>query len=347
MTRSVLHVLPHRGHGNERYCDVLEAMDGYSAVRVALTARRQPLFAAPGIVARLPGLARSARSHDLVHVHGEVASLLCLPILRRRRFVVTLHGLHLLRRTRGPARRAVERAVRAIVASADRTICVSHAEREEVASIVPETTLERVATIRNGLPLPPSPAEHNRERARAALGLSDGTCAALFAGQLEERKDPGTAVAAAAGARDAGAPIELLVAGDGPLRAELERRAAPGVRILGHRDDVEALLAAADVFVLPSRREGLSYAVLEAMGQGLAIVASDGPGNPEAVGAAGVLVRTGDIDGFARVLARLASDPAERARLGGLARERVASEFAAEEMVRRTRELYNEVLGGP
>jgi glycosyltransferase involved in cell wall biosynthesis len=107
---------------------------------------------------------------------------------------------------------------------------------------------------------------------------------------------------------------------------------------------MDRLLAAADVFVLPSRREGLSYAVLEAMGRGLAVVVSDGPGNPEAVGSAGVVVRGGDVDGFARALARLASDPAERARLGSLARRRVAEEFGAEEMIRRTRELYDEVL---
>jgi len=105
------------------------------------------------------------------------------------------------------------------------------------------------------------------------------------------------------------------------------------VRPLGFRDDPARLLAAADVFVLASEREGLSFAVLEAMASGLAMVVSDGPGNPEAVGDAGVVVAAGDVTALAAALAGLARDPAGRARLGAAARERARSQFGVEQML--------------
>ena len=75
--------------------------------------------------------------------------------------------------------------------------------------------------------------------------------------------------------------------------------------------------------MLPSRREGLSFAVLEAMGHGLAMVVADGAGNPEAVGDAGLVLPAGDERAFADALARLAADAALRASLGAAARARV------------------------
>src|SRR5207248_4687947 len=92
----------------------------------------------------------------------------------------------------------------------------------------------------------------------------------------------------------AGAPVTLLVAGEGPLAGAVERQAGDGVRPLGRRDDPEALLAATDALVMPSRREGMSMAVLEAMGRGVAVVVSDGAGNPETVGDAGLVTPAGD-----------------------------------------------------
>ena len=67
---------------------------------------------------------------------------------------------------------------------------------------------------------------------------------------------------------------------------------------------------------MPSEREGLSFAVIEAMGSGLAIVVSDGPGNPEAIGDAGIVVAVGDVEALAATLGELARDPAQLRRLG-------------------------------
>jgi glycosyltransferase involved in cell wall biosynthesis len=170
----------------------------------------------------------------------------------------------------------------------------------------------------------------------------------VFVGSLDERKDPLTAARAAADVARDGPQLVLLVVGDGPLRRQLEQvaRESRAVRLLGFRSDVRAILAAADFFVLPSHREGLSYGVLEAMSLGLPTVVSDAPGNPEAVGETGIVVRRGDTPGFANAFRRLLSDE-ERKTLGARARERIEHRFTAEGMVRRTRRVYEKVSGVP
>ena len=343
--RSVLHVLPHGGWGNQTYIDVLAGMPGYRFSQVELTSTRHPLAAAPWLAARLVTVARRARSHDLVHLHGEVASTLSLPLLRRPA-VVTLHGLHLLRRVSGYRRRAAERSLRRVVGRAQRTICVSEDEARDAAAVLPPALARRLVVVHNGLPAPDPVSPDQRSAARQALGLDEAAVVAVYAGQLESRKDPLTAAAAVLRARAAAPDLCLLMAGDGPLLGEVRALEQPGLRVLGHRTDVDRLMAAADVFVLPSRREGLSYALLEAMGRGLAPLVADAPGNPEAVGDAGVVARAGDVDAFAEALIRLATDPGERRRLGAAARDRTLREFDAGSMVEGTRATYDAALSG-
>jgi glycosyltransferase involved in cell wall biosynthesis len=341
---SVVHVLPHPGEGAETYLDVLSGMADWDQERVALSRTRRPARAAVEILLSLPGLAVRSKNSSLVQVHGEAAGIACLPILRARPSVWTTHGLHLVRRSAGARERVAEGALRAIVAAADRTICVSESEREELIARLGERVADMVITVENGIAQGTAPSPDERASARAELGLDGGTVAILYVGQLEARKDPLTAARAAAEARAGGAPVVLLAAGDGPLAPELAAHASEAVRPLGRRADVGGLLAAADVFVLPSHREGLSYALLEAMARGLAVVASDVPGNAEAVRGAGVLVPAGDVRALAAAFARLAADPAERARLGALAAVRVAERFGAERMIAETRAVYERVL---
>jgi glycosyltransferase involved in cell wall biosynthesis len=326
---AVLHVLPHRGGGAETYLDVLAGAPGLRHQRVALSAARTPLRSGPSIAVRWPGVARRAVRADVVHAHGDVAAMLALPLLRARPSVWTTHGLHLLRRADGPAGRVARAGIRAVVGATSVTLCCSEAERDELAALVPAARHDRLVVVPNGIALPPPPEPGLRAAVRAELELADGDVAALFLGQLEERKDPLTAVRAAAAA---GAPLVLVVAGDGPLLEPVRAAAGSAVRVLGFRSDPERLLAAADLFVLPSLREGISFAVLEAMGRGLAMVVSDGPGNPEAVGRAGIVLPTGDVDAFAAALTELARDANMRTALGAAARERVAREFTVDRL---------------
>ncbi len=120
----------------------------------------------------------------------------------------------------------------------------------------------------------------------------------------------------------------LVIAGEGPNRAQLEAQAAEAdlasrVHLPGLVRDLDALLASSDLFVLSSRFEGFPNALLEAMSAGVAPIAFDCDSGPATIirnGLDGVLVRAGDVDGLAREMDRLMRDDAERARLGREAR---------------------------
>jgi glycosyltransferase involved in cell wall biosynthesis len=92
--------------------------------------------------------------------------------------------------------------------------------------------------------------------------------------------------------------------------------------------------------VLPSQREGLSYALLEAMALGLPTVVSDAPGNPEAIGETGIVASRGDTAAFADAFRRLL-EPDLRVGLGEQARKRALESFGAEETAKQTRAIYD------
>ena len=340
----VLHILPHVGGGGETVVDRLGELTGFEHERVHLSATRTPLLAGPSIAANLVRLRRRAPRADVVHVVGDVAAMVALPALRHRPLVFGTHGLHLLRRSRGVRRRLVQRRLRRVVAASARTVCTSEAERAELVGVVGAGLRDRLAVVPNGVPVLPPPSSERRDRARDSLGLGAADVVALFMGQLEPRKRALDAVAAAKAAAARGVPFVLLLAGEGPQAREVEAESGGVVRFLGFRRDPERLLAAADLFVMPSEREGQSLAVLEAMGHGLAVVASDGSGNPEAVGEAGLLVPVGDREALAEAFVRLAADPGERARLGTLARERVERRFSVQGFLSSMERVFAEAM---
>jgi glycosyltransferase involved in cell wall biosynthesis len=184
-----------------------------------------------------------------------------------------------------------------------------------------------------------------RAVARAALNVDATDVVAVWVGTLDELKDPLTPIEAAHTVRDEGLPFVLLVAGHGPLRAAVDQAVAgnPGARTLGFRNDIGSLLAAADVFVVSSRREGLSFSVLEAMARGLPTVASEVAGNVRALGDAGMFARYGDAAGFADAFRVLASDADARTRLGAEARSRADRLYSLEGMLAGTRDVYASV----
>ena len=92
--------------------------------------------------------------------------------------------------------------------------------------------------------------------------------------------------------------------------------------------------------MLPSRREGISFAVLEAMAHGLAMVVAEEAGNREAVGDAGIVLPAGDVAAFAGALAAFAQDPVRRAALGAAARAREAEQFTVGQLLDGVRQAY-------
>jgi glycosyltransferase involved in cell wall biosynthesis len=337
-TRRVLHVLPHPGGGGETYVDLLSGMDGYRMDRVYLAPSPSPR---PALARGLTRAARAARRADLVHVSGDAAAILCMPLLAAKPSVVTLHGLNLVRRVSGLRQRSAAFALRLVVRTATRTICVSESERIHLGAAIGARAAERAVVVSNGVSVPPALAGSDRAALRAELGLDASQPVAVWVGALEAHKDPLTVARAALQT-----PLTLLFVGDGRLRPELETIASSGerVRLLGVRSDLGRLLVASDVFVLSSYREGLSFALLEAMAAGLAPVVSDVVDNTEVTGDAGIHVAVGDEAAYVEAFRRLADDAELRAAAGRRARERVASSFSVDTMVRLTREVYEDVL---
>jgi glycosyltransferase involved in cell wall biosynthesis len=344
--RTVLHVLPHPGGGAETYIDLLEGMEGYEHRRVALSATRSRRRGVRSVISRRREVRRLAGEADLVHVHGDMAAMLVAPGLRDRPLVITTHGLHRLRRSSGAVGLLVRRRLRAAVAASTVTICIARDEREDLAAALPPSLHDRLVVVANGVAVAAAAEPEQRRGAREQLGLDEDEVGVLFVGQLEERKDPLGAITAVEKARDRGAQLVLLVAGDGPLQQEVTAHAGSGVRVLGHRDDLEELFAAADLFLLPSHREGMSFALLEAMAHGLAPVVADGAGNVETIGEAGVVFPAGEVGAMSERLFELAEDEEARARLGAAARERIRTELSLDLFLEGTKRQYEAALAG-
>jgi glycosyltransferase involved in cell wall biosynthesis len=143
----------------------------------------------------------------------------------------------------------------------------------------------------------------------------------------------------------------FLISGYGPLRERLEAQARQlgvdaRVRFLGYRKDVALILAASDVFALPSLWEGMSNAVLEAMAAGKPVVATavDGAVDQVLPGESGLLVPPGDADALAQALLDLARDPRKAQEMGIKGRERVRREFSLDRMTDAYIELYRRLL---
>jgi len=337
---------------------VLQSSDGGGAAYVRALVRglagrgvesRIVAFDGAGAIERVAGpewrraasLARLAREVDLVHVHGTRAAASALPALVRGRSVVTLHGLHPLRRQRGPLYHAAGWAlVAAVVAAADAVVCVSHGDAATLA-LLPVGRGKR-HVIRNAVAPPEPLSPEQRERVRAELGLEPGELAVVYVGRLHDSKDPLLAVSAVRGAPG----MRLLVAGDGPLRADVERHAAgwPNVSLLGWRGDVTRLVAAADVMLNTSRWEGLPLSVLEAMWLERPVVAARVSGNDEVLQLPELLVASRRPEAFRAALERL-RDPAERARVAAVQRARVEREFRLDELLDRMEALYRRLAG--
>lgn len=343
--RRVLHILPHRGGGGETVVEMLSRLDEFDHCRCYLAGARKPFQAAPSLALGLLRARREARQADLLHVVGDASAALCAPLFRRRPAVWSTQGLHMLRRVDGMGSRLVRHRVGGAVAAAQRTICSSKSELLDLAGMVDPILVSKLIEVPNGIPLPAVPTADERAVARRQLGLGEDTLVALYLGELEPRKRPLDAVAAAVQAAGHDVSVVLLIAGAGPLAEDVTAQGGDTVRALGFQREPGRLLTAADVFLMPSEREGLALAMLEAMAHGLAIIASDGPGNPEALGDAGLLHRVGDTDALVAALLRLARDPEERRRLGAAARARVEANFALDRFLADMRSIFNAAIG--
>ena len=278
---------------------------------------------------------------DVLHLHSTKAGLVgrMLGALLGTPALYTPHGTswHYTGRLLGRVQLAFERALRHVT-----TTLVSVCP-EEASAFVDEVGFDatRVRVVRNGVHVPDADAVvRARATARAALGMGPNEIWLGFVGRLTAEK--GVDVLLRALVANPG-PDGLLVVGDGPDRPALEAAARRGrvpVRFCGFQDDVSPLLAAADVFVQPSRSEGLPFALLEAMAHGVPVVCARVGGMPGVVDGCGVLVPPDDPAALADALRDLVHDPAGRQQLGAAGRARVTRDFGDGAMLAGVERAY-------
>jgi glycosyltransferase involved in cell wall biosynthesis len=327
--------------------------EGFRIAAVPLARSLNPVPQARALAA-LVALMR-AEKPDLVHAHMPISGLLARTAARIvgvPRIAYTCHGF--LFNQPGPWWRGrlalgLERAAGRIT---DTYMTVSAEEAEDARRLRIHPNPVAVLNGRDSAKFHPDPAA--RARLRAELGAGEADCVVLAVSRLVRHKGFAELLAAMAATPP---NCVLWVAGERlasdhgeDMTPHFERAASTlGRRLirLGYRRDVPALMAAADVFCLPSHFEGLPMSVIEAMLTGLPVVATEirGPREQVVPEETGLLVPPMTVAPLAAALSRLAGDPALRRRMGAAGRARGMLRFEEAMVLRNTLELLE--AGGP
>ncbi|BCS33188.1 hypothetical protein TBR22_A24150 [Luteitalea sp. TBR-22] len=278
---------------------------------------------------------------DIVHTHAWGTLVEGFVAARLARVPVVMHGEHGTLQL-GASQVRVQRWIWPRV---DVLLSVSSRLAERMAATV-GIPLERVTVVRNGVDLSRF-GTTPRAAARHALGVPDDLVLIGHAGRLVPVKDQAGLVEAAARLKAQGLAFRVVIAGDGPLRPDLEAQIAAlevgeCVHLLGHQADVERLFAALDVYVLCSRSEGMPNTILEAMASGVAVVSTRVGGADELVvdGETGCLVPPAQPAALADAIGRLVSDASARERMGRMGRQRATTTFGLPTMIAGYEAVY-------
>ncbi|MFI5620042.1 glycosyltransferase family 4 protein [Streptomyces sp. NPDC051567] len=279
---------------------------------------------------------------DVVHAHGVRAGMRAALALRGRRvpLVVSWHSadgpgaVGPLERLGRLLERRVARAAAVVLGSSPALVDLARLRGARDARLAPVA-----------LPVPADPAA-DPGKVRAELGAVERPLL-IAVGSLAPWRGYSVLLDAARQWR-ALDPVPLLViAGEGPMRAELSRRIEAEslpVRLLGPRRDAVRLLAAADVAVAASRWETRALPAREALRLGVPLVATAVGGVPELVGAGAVLVPYGDAGALAAAVTGLLADPARRAALADAGRAQAAAWPSEDDTVTQVLSVYDELM---
>lgn len=236
------------------------------------------------------------------------------------------------------------RIANAVAFRASARIVVNSADVESYIVREYRAPAGRICVIANGV---------DTERFRpAAAGADPAPLHVVTVGRLVRQKNHALFLEAARQLLDCGIAARFTIVGDGPLRAELEARAAAlglaaQVTFAGERDDVDAILRTASLFWLTSSWEGMPNVVLEALASGVPVVVTAVSGTRELVesGRQGYIVGLDDAGAIAARSAGILGDPQVRTAMAGAARERALG-FSTDAMVAKLEALYDDILGG-
>jgi glycosyltransferase involved in cell wall biosynthesis len=309
------------------------------------------LRVAPRAVRALRHLGHTA-GPDIVQAHGGEALKYIVFAGLDRRIPVVLRSVGMAPSwiRHGPRKTAWGYLIR----RSKRVVAVAEAIREETVRTfgVPES---RVVTIPNAVDSRRLQPQRGGEETRRLLGIPERHQVLLSLGALTWEKDPLAHVEVSARIVGQGRPLTHLIAGDGPMRQQVEeaisRAGLTGrVRMLGARRDVADLLSAADVVLFASRpdgMEGMPATVIEAGMLGRPVVAYAVAGVEEVVesGKTGLLVPHGDADGLVDSTLRLLDDDERRREMGEAARRRCGSIFEIRTVADQYLKLYESLVG--
>ena len=310
------------------------------SVRV-INARSKWSMANPVKLRKLVGILADRRI-ELLHTHLFHADLAGRLAFRRAHVRHLVHTVHVAEHRFRPWQFTFAKWQRG---RCDRVVCVSESVRAWHAgkSHLPPDDYE---VISNGIDTDRFVRDDvARHELREQWGVLGGDVVAVFLGRLDRQK--GTDILLdAAGRLSARRDVHFVLAGDGPLRDDVERFCrSPGgrmTRCLGFVDDVPKLLSAADLCVLPSRWEGWPLALGEAMAAGLACVGADCPGIRDIIvpNETGLLVAPEDSISLAGAIQMLADDPIVRDDLAIAGRNRIQEHFNIQRYIARHEALY-------
>jgi glycosyltransferase involved in cell wall biosynthesis len=338
-----------------------DTVDGVPVSRVYIDVQSRPSFAW-AMLQMAAALLRWLPRVDVVHVQGySTKNIVITALARLFRRPLILH-LQTARHDEPPAVKAQGRLAWWAFGSASLYLSVSPALT--AAAVAAGLPAERFRDVPNGVdPVrfsPPSPDE--RSALRRQLGLPAGAPIVLFVGIFSRDKQPQVLFEAWLKLQGEGGPASTLVCvgATSPRQFEADAQLAAGIRDAADRSGfgdrlrlvpptsrIEDYFRAADVFVLPSAREGLPIVLLEAMACGLPCIASRLPGSTDVMidsGRNGHLVPSGDSPALANVLRAVLADPDAAARLGAAARATVESRFTIAHVAEQWLAAYHEVL---
>ncbi|HXN41850.1 MAG TPA: glycosyltransferase, partial [Myxococcaceae bacterium] len=283
---------------------------------------------------------------QLVHAHDLYTALIAVPAAKIARCGVIVGRLDLVHwkgRLRRLMMRALTRAADHVIANA-KAIQRMLVEKEGIPS-------ERVSVIYNGIDIAAFDRRVRQEPSLPLPATGSAPVAVLVANMIDPVKRQEDFLQAIAEVRTRFPELQAFLVGDGPRRAQLEELAA-GLHLksvahfLGHRVDVPAVLARANIGILCSEREGLSNAVIEGMAGRLPMIVTNSGGNPELVkdGERGLVVSVRQPSELAAAMVKLLENPTTCRRMGEAGRQFVEKEMGLSRMVLAHDLLYRSLL---
>ncbi len=322
----------------------------YQTIPVALYERHQKrdYWRVPRCAGLLRSMARKEQ-FDLIHTNGYFADIIGIPVAKSLGIpaLAMCHGF-----VDSDAKlRLYNRLDLLILRLGNRVICVS----EELRRLLVRwhVSSRRVCLLRNAVDAVYDPNRFSamRQEARRAFGVTEGEILLGSCGRLSAEKGLANLVEAGSSLLAAGLPVKILLIGDGPERLKLERLAMSSnlrerCMFSGFREDVLAMLPAIDVFVLPSLTEGTPMALLEAMGQGIPVVASAVGEVPTIVAhdRSGILVEPGQVAQIAGAVRRIVENAEFREGLSQKERETIDNHFGIQPWVSEIERHYTELI---